>query len=203
MGFYTRSLQPRLLNAAMGASSSLPIRRQVCAGLVGEVLEVGYGSGHNQPYLPTGVRSVTAIEPSAVAWRLSAERRAASAVPVVLAGDDAEHLSLPDDHVDAALSTWTLCAIDDPRAALREIRRVLKPGGMLHFVEHGLAPDPGVVRWQRRGNGLNRRVAGCLLDRDIRRLIEESGLEVVELTSYYDKGSPKPAGYFTQGRAVA
>lgn len=203
MGVYQRQLQPRLLNAIMDTKSTREIRQRVCADLFGDIVEIGYGSGHNQPHLPARVLSVAAVEPSEVAWRLSARRRAVSAVPVVVAGYDAQDMPLPDDHVDAALSAWTLCSIPDPAAALREIRRVLKPGGALHFVEHGLAPDPGVVRWQRRGNALNKCIAGCALDRDVGALLEESGLDIAAFTTYYDKESPKPAGYFYEGRATA
>jgi len=203
MGIYQRQLQPRLLNAALDTRGTREIRRRVCAGLFGDIMEIGYGSGHNQPYLPAQVRSVAAVEPSTVAWQLSSRRRAESGVPVVVAGHDAQHLPFPDDHFDAALSTWTLCGIADPAAALGEIRRVLKPAGVLHFVEHGLAPDPGVVRWQRRGNALNRRLAGCFLDRDVRALLQESGLDVTRLTTYYHPESARPAGYFYEGRATA
>jgi SAM-dependent methyltransferase len=203
MGVYQRLLQPRLLNATMNTRGSREIRRRVCSDLAGEVLEIGYGSGHNQPYLPSEVTLVSAVEPSAVAWQLSAERRAASRVPVVLVGDDAARLPLPDGRADAVLSTWTLCSVDDPAAVLSEIRRVLRPGGVLHFVEHGLAPDPGVVRWQRRGNRVNRFLAGCVLDRDVRGLLERSGLELTAFRSYYDEEAPKAAGYFSEGRATA
>lgn len=187
----------------MDTKGTREIRRRVCADLFGDIVEIGYGSGHNQPFLPGEVRSVAAVEPSPVAWQLSADRRAASSIPVEVAGEDAQELSLPDDHFDAALSTWSLCGMADPAAALREIRRVLKPGGLLHFVEHGLADDPGVARWQRRFSRLNKRLAGCVLDRDMRTLLEGSELEVTALTVYYDKESPKPAGYFYEGRAIA
>lgn len=203
MGLYQRLLQPRLLSAALNTRGARQIRERVCSGLSGDIVEIGYGSGHNQPYLSAGVRSVAAVEPSAAAWRLSAERRAASPVPVVWAGHDAQDLPLSDHRFDAALSTWTLCGIPDPAAALREIRRVLKPGGVLHFVEHGLAPDPRVVRWQRRLNALHKRVAGCVLDRDVRSLLAESGLELVTLNTYYDQESSRTTGYFYEGRATA
>ncbi len=203
MGLYARHLRPRLLDATLGESSTGTIRARVCAGLAGDVLEIGFGSGRNLPHLPPEVRSVAAVEPSAVALRLSADRRAASPVPVHVVGDDAQRLPLPDDSIDAALSTWNLCGIDDPAAALREVRRVLRPGGALHFGEHGLSPDPAVVRWPRRGNALNRRIAGCVLDRDVAALLAASGLTITALDTYYEPSTPRPAGFFTEGRATA
>ena len=203
MGLYQRQLRPRLLDATLGVKVTGEIRERVCAGLAGDVLEIGYGSGLNQAFLPPQVSGVWAVEPSSVALALSSDRRAGSPVPVVVAGDDAERLQVPDDRFDAALSTWNLCAMTDPLAVLREVRRVVKPGSELHFVEHGLAPDDKVVRWQRRGSGVNKRIAGCVLDRDVRGLLEEAGFTVTSLRTYYDTASPKPAGYFYEGRAAA
>ena len=203
MGLWSRHLQPRLLNASLAESRTGPIRRRVCAGLSGDVLEIGFGSGLNLPHLPAEVRSLAAVEPSEVALRLSVARRAASPVPVTVAGDDAQHLPLADGSVDAVLSTWNLCGIDDPAAVLSEVRRVLRPGGALHFVEHGLAPDSSVVRWQRRGNRLNERIAGCVLDRDVGALLAASGLTVTALETYYEPSAPRPAGFFYEGRATA
>jgi SAM-dependent methyltransferase len=128
-------------------------------------------------------------------------RRAASAIPVVVAGDDAQVLTFPDDRFDSALCTWVLCGIPDPRVALAEVARVLKPGGTLHFVEHGLAPDPGTVRWQRRGNRINKVIAGCILDNDVDALLTGSPLTVTERTTWFEKGAPEVAGYMYEGRA--
>ncbi len=203
MGFYRRHLQPRLLAAALGPAATDEVRRRVCAGLAGDVLEIGYGAGLNQPHLPSAVTSVSAVEPSAVALELAAGRRAASGVPVSVVGDDAQRLALPDARFDAALCTWSLCAVPDPVAALREVRRVLKPGAALHLVEHGLAPDPAVARAQHRYSGLNRRVAGCVLDRDVAPLVERAGLTWTSLDRYYEPGLPRAARYFYEGRAVA
>jgi ubiquinone/menaquinone biosynthesis C-methylase UbiE len=203
MGVYSKHLRPRLHSLALNDRVTGELRDRVCAGLTGDVLEIGYGSGLNQPHLPTTVSGVWAIEPSATALRLGEGRRTASTVPVVVAGDDAQSLPFPHDRFDAALCTWVLCGIPDPGAALAEVARVLKPGATLHFVEHGLAPDPSVVRWQRRGNVINRAVAGCVLDNDVRFLLDASRLTVSEMNEHYEKGAPKAAGYMYEGRATA
>ena len=203
MGLYSNRLRPRLHTLALNTRLTGEVRRRVCAGLAGDVLEIGYGSGLNQPFLPSSVTGVWAVEPSTTALRLGEERRAASPVPVVVAGDDAQGLPFPDDRFDAALCTWVLCGIPDPRAALSEVARVLKPGATLHFVEHGLAPEPGVVRWQRRGNRINRAIAGCVLDNDVRGLLDRSPLTVGSLTTWYQKGAPKPSAFMYEGRATA
>lgn len=203
MGLYSDHLRPRLHALALNTRITGEVRERVCAGLTGDVLEIGYGAGLNQPHLPAAVRGVWAVEPSATALRLGEARRAASPVPVVVAGDDAQVLPFPDDRFDAALCTWVLCGIPDPGAALAEVARVLKPGAALHFVEHGLAPDPGVVRWQSRGNRINRAIAGCILDNDVRGLLERSPLTVTGLETWYERGAPKPYAYMYEGRATA
>jgi SAM-dependent methyltransferase len=203
MGVYSEHLRPRLHMVALNDRMTGEVRDRVCAGLSGDVLEIGYGSGLNQPHLPAAVTGVWAVEPSATALRLGEARRAASAAPVVVAGDDAQSLPFPDDRFDAALCTWVLCGIPDPDAALAEVARVLKPGGTLHFVEHGLAPDAGVARWQRRGNRINRAISGCILDNDVRSLLEASRLTVTAMDAHYEPGAPKPAGFMYEGRATA
>ena len=203
MGLYSDHLRPRLHALALNDRLTGEVRDRVCAGLTGDVLEVGHGSGLNQPHLPSSVTGVWAVEPSATALRLGEARRAASPVPVVVAGDDAQSLPFPDDRFDAALCTWVLCGIPDPGAALAEVARVLKPGAALHFVEHGLAPDPGVARWQRWGNTVNRVISGCVLDNDVRGLLQRSPLTGTALDSWYHEGAPKSAGYMYEGRATA
>lgn len=203
MGVYTEHIRPRLHTHALNERLTGAVRDRVCAGLAGDVLEIGFGSGLNLPHLPPEVTGVWAVEPSATALKLAEARRAASPVPVVVAGDDAQSLALPDDRFDGALCTWVLCGVPDAAAALREIARVLKPGAALHFVEHGLAPDPGVVRWQRRGNPINRVVSGCVLDNDVAALLGASPLTVTELDGHYEPGTPRPFGYMYEGRATA
>ncbi|MGY1699962.1 class I SAM-dependent methyltransferase [Geodermatophilus sp. SYSU D00766] len=203
MGIYGRCVRPRLLDRALGPRLTGPIRERVCAGLTGDVLEIGYGSGLNQPHLPPAVTGVWAVEPSGTALRMSQERRAASPVPVAVAGDDARALPFPDDRFDSALCTWVLCGIPDAGRALAEVARVLRPGGVLHFVEHGAAPDPAVRRWQRRGTPVNRVVSGCVLDNDVAGLLAASPLAVTEARTWYQDGVPRVAGFMTSGRAAA
>jgi ubiquinone/menaquinone biosynthesis C-methylase UbiE len=203
MGFYDDRVLPHVINVVMNTKQTRAIRRRVCADLSGEVLEIGFGTGHNLPYLPPAVKRLHAVEPSGVGVKLARDRIAATTVPVEVVGLDGQSLPLPDDCVDAALSTWTLCTIPDPVAAIREVRRVLRPGGTLHFVEHGAAPDAQVRRWQDRFNGVQQKIAGgCNLNREIRDIVEEGGLQVRTLDNYYGEGEPKIFGWLSEGVAA-
>jgi ubiquinone/menaquinone biosynthesis C-methylase UbiE len=204
MGFYAEQVVPRIIDKACGTKTAEPLRRRVCGGLVGDVVEIGFGSGHNVPFYPAAVTRVTAVEPSDVGWKLAAERVKAATVPVRRSGLDGQSLPFADGSFDAALSTWTLCTIPDVDVALREVRRVLKPGGTLHFLEHGLAPDASVRRWQRRLEPVQYRLAGgCHLTRPIVDLLTAAGFTLGELDVFYEQGAPKFAAADSLGTAVS
>jgi ubiquinone/menaquinone biosynthesis C-methylase UbiE len=201
MGLWNDQVLPRLTDRLLGVEAVRRARAEVCTGLAGDVLELGFGSGLNVPHYPAPVTGVWAVDPSAVGRRLAHRRVSDSAVPVQYAGPDAQTLPFPDERFDAALSTFTLCTIPDVDRALRELVRVLAPGGRFQFLEHGRAPDPDVARWQDRLAPLNRAVAGgCHLTRDITALIRAAGLEMVELSTYYGEG-PRPFSFRYQGVA--
>ena len=202
MGFYRDRVFPRVMNVACNTKQTRRVRSMVCESLAGEVLEIGFGTGLNLPHLPPSVTRLRAVDPSERGRVLAAGRLADSPVEVEFVGLDGQSLKLEDHSVDAALSTWTLCTIPDPVAAVREIGRVVRPGGSLHFAEHGASPDEKVRKWQDRLNGLQRRMAcGCNLNRDIAGIIEDGGMTLTSLDTFYAKGDPKIVGWTYQGTA--
>ena len=204
MGLWERQLLPRLIDACNNGPHVKAVRERMCTGLSGDVVEIGFGSGLNVPYYPSAVTRVLAVEPSDVGWGLAAGRVAASHVPVERIGLDGRALPLPDHSVDSALSTWTLCTIPDPDEALAELRRVLKPGGRLTFVEHGLSPDTGVATWQRRLDPLQRRiVGGCRLTLSVLSVVRQAGFVVERVENEYEEGAPRPIGYLYEGTAIS
>jgi ubiquinone/menaquinone biosynthesis C-methylase UbiE len=202
MGIYRDQVLPRFTDVVMRSAEFAAIRARVTAELTGEVLEIGFGSGLNSPYYPPAVTRVLAVDPATLGRKLAAKRVAAGRVPVEYVGLDAQSLAMEPASVDHVLSTWSLCTIPDVALALTEIHRVLRPGGSLHFVEHGLSPEARVARWQDRLTPLQRCLAGgCHLNRPIDRIVTGSGLNLSTMTNYYMKG-PKPLGYIFEGRAV-
>lgn len=203
MGVYRDHVFPRVMNVAMNTGEIRKTRARVCARLEGEVVEIGFGTGHNLPFLPAAVTRLRVVEPSGLGVRMAQERIVGSPVPVEVAGLDGQNLPFEDASADHVLCTWSLCTIPDPVRAVQEARRVLKPGGGFHFAEHGAAPDAAVRKWQDRLNPVQKRLAcGCHLNRDIVAILESGGLRVEQLESYYGKGEPKPWGAMYEGTAI-
>ena len=202
MGLYHRFALPWLLHLAMKNREASRYRSRIIPSARGRVLEVGIGSGLNLPFYSAEVESVTGVDPSAAL--LSMARRAAKDVPFAMTFVEggAEQLALDDRCFDTVVTTWTLCSIPEGRRALGEMRRVLKPGGELLFIEHGLSPDPRVAAWQRRLNPLwNRCSGGCNLDRSIDLLIRDAGFAVKRLETGYLIQGPRPMTFHFEGRA--
>lgn len=198
MGAWTEHVVPRMADRALRGHEIGELREGACAPLRGDVLEIGFGSGLNVRWYPPAVTSVGAVEPSDVGWRLSGARRDRVDLPIRRRGLDGQRLDESDASYDAALVTFSLCTIPDPALALTELRRVLRPGGVLCVLEHGLSPDPPVARWQRRLDPVQRRLAGgCHLSRDVPALVEGAGFVVDHLeTSYLDGPAlSRPWGY--------
>jgi len=202
MSFYDEQVVPRVIDVMLGTKGfGRAVRARACAGLHGDVLELGFGSGLNVPYYPPEVRGIWTVDPSGVARKLAEKRIAASSITVHDGGLDGERLDFPDDRFDTALSTMTLCTIPAVEVALRELRRVLKPGAALHFAEHGHSPDEKVARTQHRFDPWEQRFAGgCHLARDMRALIADAGFEIEDLDTRYLM-RPKAWSYMYIGRA--
>jgi SAM-dependent methyltransferase len=202
VGFYGEQILPRFVDRACGAAGMAEWRAGVTEGLSGRVVEIGFGSGLNVAHYPSAVDVVLAVEPAQVARHLAQHRIAASSVPVEHVGLDSQSIPLDDASCDAALSTFTLCTVPDARAALSELRRVVRPGGAFHFLEHGLADDPHVTLWHRRLDPWQCRLfGGCHLTRDIPALISEAGFTIDRVEQRYTKG-PRPWSWFTTGVAI-
>jgi ubiquinone/menaquinone biosynthesis C-methylase UbiE len=202
MGFYREHILPRVVDLTCGTRELERWRARVTEGLSGTLVEIGFGSGLNIPLYPPEVHEVYAVEPALTARRLAEPRVSESPVTVHHIGLRGEEIPLDDDSCDGALSTFTLCTIPGVEQALAEVRRVLRPGGRFHFLEHGRSPDAGVATWQRRLEPMQKRVAdGCHLTRDAAELVEAAGFELERVESRYGRG-PKPWTWLTEGAAV-
>lgn len=202
MSFYSERILPPLLNLAMQQGELAAYRGRLVPRAQGRVLEIGIGSGLNLPFYGSGVSELVGLDPSAALLRMTEARTLKGTIPVKTVEGSAEAIPFEDKSFDAALTTWSLCSIPDVAAALAEIRRVLKPSGVLLFVEHGRALDAGVARWQDRLTPLWKPVAGgCHLNRPIDTLIGRSGLAITELRCAYMRG-PRPFTFMYEGSAV-
>jgi len=201
MGLYRRFVLPRLINLAMKDTAAEARRLELIPRATGAVLEVGIGSGLNLPFYSSAVTHVHGIDPSPELLSMARGKIESLSYTVKLVCQSAEQLPLDSGSMDTVVTTWTLCSIPDPGMALREMKRVLRPGGILLFVEHGASPDPRVAAWQRRINPIWRRVAGgCNLNRKIDELIKSAGFNIARLQTTYLPG-PRPMTYTYEGCA--
>lgn len=202
MGLYERHVLPRLINFACGLKPIRLQRQKVIPQASGRVLEIGIGSGLNLPYYdPAKVERMWGLEPSAEIRRMAERKSRSLSFPVTFVGEPGEAIPLEDASVDTVVTTYTLCTIPDAGAALREMRRVLKPGGRLLFAEHGRAPEARVQRWQDRLTPVWKRIGGgCHLNRDIPRIIEQNGFRIEKLETAYLPG-PKAMSFNFWGTA--
>jgi ubiquinone/menaquinone biosynthesis C-methylase UbiE len=201
MGFYQRRIVPRLINLAMRNRALDAYRQRTIPAASGLVLESGVGSGQNLPLYGSTVDRVYAIDPSLELLRLAKGSIPDAPVPVSLIRASAEQLPFADTIFDTIVMTWALCSIPNPTRALVEMRRVLKPGGNLLFVEHGLSPESGVARWQQLMTPCWKRIGGgCHLDRKMDDLIRAAGFELNDIETGYMRG-PKPWTFMYEGRA--
>ena len=201
MGIYSRRVLPALIQFAMSQEDVMKLRAAHVPSASGIVLEVGIGPGLNLPLYTPSVTKLVGIDPSAELLAVAKARVPGVAFPVELLQRAAGDIPLEDASIDTAVITWTLCSIEDPAAALREVRRVVKPGGALIFIEHGAAPDQRVHTWQRRLTPVWKRLAGgCHLDRKIDQLVADAGFTTTSLQCGYIPG-PRFATYMYEGRA--
>ena len=204
MSFYETHILPHLIGCACGAPQIMKQRSLLVPQAEGRVLEVGFGAGPNLGfYDPAKVSTVFALEPSEGMRRKAAAAIDAARVHVELIDLPGEEIPLDDDSMDTVVLTYTACTIADVDQALAQMRRVLKPGGRLLFSEHGLAPDPGVQRWQRRIEPIWKPIGGgCHLTRKPDQLISNAGFQITDLKADYLPKSPKFASFNYAGAAV-
>ena len=202
MNLYERWVLPRLIDLTMKHQEATRQRRSLIPAARGRVLEIGIGSGLNLPFYGRGVERVVGIDPSEELLALARGRLEAAPFAVELQARSAEELPFEAGSFDSAVTTWTLCSVPDAMSALAELRRVLKPGGQLIFVEHGRAEAPGVAAWQDRLNGLWGRLAGgCNINRPIAAMIRDAGFRIEDLETGHLVAGPKLVTYLYRGRA--
>ncbi|MEL6326587.1 MAG: class I SAM-dependent methyltransferase [Cyanobacteria bacterium J06626_23] len=200
---YSRFVLPRLMDWTMSGAELANLRAQLLKDVSGTVLEIGVGTGLNLPhYRPDQVDSLTVIDANAGMSAISTKRLSQTPIPIDLQTLNGESLPMPAASFDSVVSTWTLCSITHIEQALKEIHRVLKPGGQFFFIEHGRSPDPGLANWQDRLTPLQKRIAdGCHLNRPIERLVEQV-FDNVSVETFYADSLPKIGGYFYQGTTI-
>jgi ubiquinone/menaquinone biosynthesis C-methylase UbiE len=203
MSFYQKHIMPKFVNLACSSGQMKKIRSKIIPQAHGDVLEIGFGSGHNLPfYEASQITRFHALDPDAGMRKLATERMRDADFDCEVLDLEAEAIPLDTDSVDTLVMTFTLCTIPDVAKALSEMRRVIKPGGNLIFAEHGLAPDARIANWQKRIEPLWKPLGGgCHLTRKPVELINEGGFTVNSVTADYLPKAPKFAGFVSFGTA--
>lgn len=187
----------------MGGEEFRRLRRELLASTYGAVLELGIGTGLNLPHYPKTITELYAVDPASLLPNKIATRRAAASFPIYMEQQTAEVLPYPDGRFDSVVSTWTLCTIPDVVRALQEVERVLKPGGIFLFLEHGRSDDEKIAAWQDRLNPIQNIIGcGCNLNRQIDHLIRQAGLQVTTLDRFAMKDVPRLGGEMYRGTAT-
>lgn len=201
--WYERNILPKLLCCACGAPAISKQRSRVVPRAQGRVLELGIGGGLNLAfYDPAKATSVTGVDPSAELRAIAQAAPRPEGLAVDVQPGEAENLPFEDASFDTVLCTFTLCSVRSPPAVLSEARRVLKPEGRFLFCEHGLSPDAGVSRWQRRLEPVWKRMAGgCHLTRPVAAAVEAAGFTLDEAQRQYLPKTPRPLGWCEWGAA--
>ena len=202
MGFYSQVMLPRLLDWSMSNPRFSEYRKEVLSQVSGNILEIGFGTGLNLPHYPDRIGNLTTIDANPGMNRLAQKRIQASSIQIDNKVLNGEELPMADNTFDRVVSTWTLCSIANVDQALKEIHRVLKPGGKFFFIEHGLSDDPKVQIWQNRLTPLQKVLAdGCHLNRHIEQLVTKY-FSIVTMEKFYEPSIPKIGGYMYKGAAT-
>ena len=202
MGFYSHVILPWILDWTMDSEALKRLRREVLSEASGDILEIGFGTGANLAFYPPGVRKITTADPNPGMRARAQKRIQASPRFVDTWMVTAETLPMPDNTFDTVVSTMTLCSVSDADAVIREVYRVLKPGGRLLFLEHGSSPDRNVKFLQDLLTPVSKTLGdGCRLNRNMRRLLENQQFAISSLKNFYLDDIPKVAGYMYQGIA--
>ncbi len=203
MGLYATQIFPRLMDWVMARPAFSQLREALLQLASGEVLEIGFGTGLNLRHYPATITRLSIVDPATLLPAKVARRMAAAPYPIQTTHVTAENLPFPDQQFETVVSTWTLCTIPDPVLALHEVGRVLKPGGRFLFLEHGRSDDRTIAAWQDRLNPIQNVVGcGCHLNRQIDRLITQSGLSIAHLDRFSMQGVPRVAGEMYRGTAT-
>jgi ubiquinone/menaquinone biosynthesis C-methylase UbiE len=204
MGFYSHAIIPFFYDYSMDSKKINEGRKSILSRIAEEeILEIGFGTGINLKFYPQNVKRIIGIDANKGMLQQAQKKINNGRIEIELLEQSSESLPFPDNSLIAVASTYTLCSIKNINSALKEIHRVLKPGGKYYFLEHGLADNPKTQKWQHRLNPLQNIWAdGCNLNRDMKMLITTAGLKIIDLKNYYIKRDPKIVGYMYEGIAI-